>query len=222
MRFSYAVQPTPGGLAQAFLIGRDFVGADTVTLVLGDNIFFGHTLPDLLRNATARPSGGTIFAYEVQDPQRYGVVSFDAPGAAVALEEKPAKPKSTWAVTGLYVYDNQVLDIAAVAASPRRAASWRSPTSTRPISSAARCTWSGSGAASPGSTPAPATACWRRREFVRTIQHRQALPIGCLEEIAFRQGWIDMAELAKLAAELRNTRYGAQLESVLRSSANQI
>ena len=128
LRFVYAAQESPAGIAQALLVGRDFVGSDSVTLVLGDNIFYGHTLPDLLRRATKRTRGATIFAYEVQDAKRYGIVNFSADWRPLGIEEKPQSPRSAWAVTGLYVYDNRVLEIAA---------SWKSPTSTAPTSIAA-------------------------------------------------------------------------------------
>ncbi len=217
MRFRYAAQPAPEGLAQAFIIGRDFVGTDSVTLVLGDNIFFGHSLPELLKQATERKTGATTFAYEVQDPQRYGIVSFDAEGRAVALEEKPSRPTSSWAVTGLYVYDNRVLDIAASLKPSARGEleitdvnkaylEWRELHVERLGRGFA---WLDTGTCD---------SLLEAAEFVRTIQHRQALPIGCLEEIAFRQGWIDGDELARLVAPLRNTRYGAYLETVLKSA----
>ncbi len=217
MRFRYAAQPAPEGLAQAFIIGRDFVGTDSVTLVLGDNIFCGHSLPELLKQATERKTGATTFAYEVQDPQRYGIVSFDAEGRAVALEEKPSRPTSSWAVTGLYVYDNRVLDIAASLKPSARGEleitdvnkaylEWRELHVERLGRGFA---WLDTGTCD---------SLLEAAEFVRTIQHRQALPIGCLEEIAFRQGWIDGDELARLVAPLRNTRYGAYLETVLKSA----
>jgi glucose-1-phosphate thymidylyltransferase len=214
VRFEYAVQPTPGGLAQAFTIGRDFVGGGGVTLVLGDNIFYGHSLPDMVRGALAREHGATIFAYEVQDPERYGVVAFDGQGRATSLDEKPARPKSNWAVTGLYVYDNRVVDIAAsLRPSPRgeleitdvnRAyLEWGELTVERLGRGFA---WLDTGTCD---------SLLEAAEFVRTIQHRQALPIACLEEIAYRQGWIGREELARLAADLGDTRYGSYLRTVL-------
>jgi glucose-1-phosphate thymidylyltransferase len=213
MRFAYAAQPTPGGLAQAFIIGRDFVGEDAVTLVLGDNIFFGHGLPEILGEATARPRGATVFAYEVLDPERYGVVTFDADGRALQLEEKPAEPKSRWAVTGLYVYDNRVLDIAA-ALRP----SARGELEITDVNKA-YLEWGelevrrlGRGFA--WLDTGTCDSLLEAGEFVRTIQHRQALPIACLEEIAFRKGWIDHVQLRKLAAELGRTPYGSYLQRV--------
>ena len=214
IRFAYAVQPNPGGLAPAFTIGRDFVGDGAVTLVLGDNIFFGHMLPEMLRRATERPSGATIFAYAVQDPERYGVVSFDAGGQALDLEEKPARPKSSWAVTGLYVYDNRVVDIAASLRPSARGEleitdvnkvylGWGELQVERLGRGYA---WLDTGTCD---------SLLEAGEFVRTIQHRQALPIACLEEIAFRQGWIGMGELRALAAELGKTRYGSFIEALI-------
>jgi glucose-1-phosphate thymidylyltransferase len=216
MRFDYAVQPSPDGLAQAFLIGREFVGADSVTLVLGDNIFFGHTLPDLLRRATAQSNGATIFAYEVVDPERYGIVSFDASGRALDVEEKPAKPKSSWAVTGLYVYDNRVIEIAA-SLKP----SARGELEITDVNKA-YLRWGelhverlGRGFA--WLDTGTCDSLLEAGEFVRTIQHRQALPISCLEEIAFRLGWIDPAQLERLAEELGKTQYGAHLKALTRA-----
>jgi glucose-1-phosphate thymidylyltransferase len=216
MRISYAAQPHPGGLAQAFTIGRDFVGSDSVTLVLGDNIFFGHTLTDTLRQAVQQKRGATIFAYEVVDPQRYGVVSFDTQGRPVDLEEKPEHPKSSWAVTGLYVYDNRVLDIAAglrpsargeleITDVNRAYLVWKELNVERLGRGFA---WLDTG---------NCDSLLEASEFVRTIQHRQTLPIACLEEIAFRQGWIDLDQLKRLAAQLAKTRYGSYLTKLVAS-----
>jgi glucose-1-phosphate thymidylyltransferase len=218
MRFDYAPQPRPEGLAQAFIIGRDFVGTDPVTLVLGDNIFFGHSLPDLLKRAMARASGATNFAYEVQDSQRYGIVTFDPSGQAIALEEKPRTPTSPWAVTGLYVYDNQVLDFAASLRPSARGELEITDVNRKYLEQGTLhverlgrgFAWLDTGTCD---------TLLEAAEFVRTIQHRQALPIGCLEEIAFRQGWIDIDALMKLVASLKNTRYGASLELLLQRSS---
>jgi len=219
MRVDYAVQPAPEGLAQAFLIGRDFVGKDSVTLVLGDNIFFGHSLPDLLKQATERETGATTFAYEVPDPQRYGIVSFDSDGQPVALDEKPAQPTSSWAVTGLYVYDNRVLDIAAsLKPSPRGELEITDVNRVYLERRELHVERLGRGFA--WLDTGTCDSLLEAAEFVRTIQHRQALPIGCLEEIAFRQGWIEFAALAKLAASLRYTRYGAYLDTLLKSASH--
>ena len=219
MRVDYAVQPAPEGLAQAFLIGRDFVGKDSVTLVLGDNIFFGHSLPDLLKQATERETGATTFAYEVPDPQRYGIVSFDSDGQPVALDEKPAQPTSSWAVTGLYVYDNRVLDIAA-SLKPSARGELEITDVNRVYLERRELHVERLGRGFAWLDTGTCDSLLEAAEFVRTIQHRQALPIGCLEEIAFRQGWIEFAALAKLAASLRNTRYGAYLDTLLKSASH--
>src|SRR5688572_14603808 len=200
MRFDYAAQPEPGGLAQAFIIGRDFVGNGPVTLVLGDNIFYGHTLTDILRQAVERKAGATIFAYEVKDPERYGVVAFDDSGRAIDLEEKPAAPKSAWAVTGLYVYDNRVLDIAAsLRPSPRGELEITDVNRTYLALGELQVERLGRGFA--WLDTGTCESLLEAAEFVRTIQHRQTLPIACLEEIAYRQGWIDFEQLKRLAGE---------------------
>jgi glucose-1-phosphate thymidylyltransferase len=217
IRFSYAEQPTPGGLAQAFTIGREFVGAESVTLVLGDNIFFGHSLTDLLRVATARKQGATVFAFEVQDPERYGVVAFDASGRAVDLEEKPRSPKSSWAVTGLYVYDNRVLDIAA-SLQPSARGELEITDVNKAYLARGELHVERLGRGFAWLDTGTCESLLEAGEFVRTIQHRQALPIACLEEIAFRQGWIDLGQLERLAAELAKTRYGSYLTALIRSA----
>jgi glucose-1-phosphate thymidylyltransferase len=215
MRFDYAVQPEPGGLAQAFLIGRAFVGGDSVTLILGDNIFFGHTLPDLLQEAMARKRGATIFAYVVEEPQRYGVVTFDAAGRPIAIDEKPSAPKSAWAVTGLYVYDNRVLDIAA-ALQPSARGELEITDVNRAYLDMGELQVERLGRGFAWLDTGTCDSLLEAAEFVRTIQHRQALPIACLEEIAFNQHWIGADELAALAAEHGDTRYGAYLRQLSR------
>lgn len=156
----YAVQPSPDGLAQAFLIGESFIGNDLSALVLGDNLYYGHDFHELLGSASQRQTGASVFAYHVLDPERYGVVEFDQGGKAISLEEKPLEPKSNYAVTGLYFYDQQVVDIARdLKPSPR--ASWRSPTSTAPIWSTASSAWRSWAAATPGWIPAPTIRCSR-------------------------------------------------------------
>jgi glucose-1-phosphate thymidylyltransferase len=213
MRFAYAPQPSPDGLAQALIIGRDFVGDDSVTLVLGDNIFFGHTLPDLLREATAARRGATIFAYEVRDPERYGIVSFDAAGRPVTIEEKPRAPKSPWAVTGLYVYDNRAPAIAA-GLKPSARGELEITDVNRAYLELGDLNVERLGRGFAWLDTGTCDSLLEAAEFVRTIQNRQALPIACVEEIAFRQGWIDVAKLQALAAELGNTGYGAYLARV--------
>jgi len=217
MRFDYAAQPEPGGLAQAFIIGRDFVGNGPVTLVLGDNIFYGHTLTDILRQAVERKAGATIFAYEVKDPERYGVVAFDDSGRATDLEEKPASPKSAWAVTGLYVYDNRVLDIAAsLKPSPRGELEITDVNRAYLAMGELQVERLGRGFA--WLDTGTCESLLEAAEFVRTIQHRQTLPIACLEEIAYRQGWIDFKQLKRLAGELAKTSYGAHLATIERAA----
>jgi glucose-1-phosphate thymidylyltransferase len=213
VNFSYAAQPHPGGLAQAFTIGRDFVGTDAVTLVLGDNIFFGHTLTDLLRTATARSAGATVFAYEVQDPERYGVVAFDEKGRAIDLEEKPKEPKSSWAVTGLYVYDNRVLDIAA-GLKPSARGELEITDVNRAYLEWGELYVERLGRGFAWLDTGTCDSLIEAAEFVRTIQNRQALPIACLEEIAYRQGWIGLADIERIAAELGKTRYGGYLTAI--------
>jgi glucose-1-phosphate thymidylyltransferase len=213
MRFVYAPQPSPDGLAQALVIGRDFVGAGGVTLVLGDNIFFGHTLPDLLRKSTAQRSGATIFAYEVRDPRGYGIVSFDSEWRPISIEEKPPAPRGTWAVTGLYVYDNRALDIAA-ALKPSARGELEITDVNRAYLEAGALRVERLGRGFAWLDTGTCDSLLEAAEFVRTIQHRQALPIACLEEIAFRNGWIDVTQLAALAAALENTDYGAYLKVV--------
>jgi glucose-1-phosphate thymidylyltransferase len=213
MSFQYVVQPKPEGLAQAFILGRGFVGQDDCALVLGDNIFFGHQLVTLLKSAAAQPSGATIFAYQVKDPERYGVVELDASGRAVGLEEKPTRPKSRYAVTGLYFYDNQVLDIS-VGLKP-------SPRGELEITDVNRCylqmgqlsvqrmsrgiAWLDTGTHD---------SLLEASAFVQTIEKRQGLKVACPEEIAYRGGFIDAGQLETLAAGIRNG-YGDYLREIL-------
>ena len=209
----YAEQPAPGGLAQAFLIGREFVGASPVCLVLGDNIFFGHGLGATLQTAATLRSGATIFGYRVRDPERYGVVDMDAQGRIIGIVEKPAKPPSHLAVTGLYFYDNDVLDIAAsLTPSPRgeleitdvnNAYLRRGDLSLHVLGRG--MAWLDTG--TPGSLQEAAS-------FIEAVEKRQGLKVACPEEIAFRAGWIDAAQLARLAHELRGSSYGAYLREL--------
>ena len=203
MNFEYVVQPRPEGLAQAFILGRDFVGKDDCALVLGDNIFFGHQLGTMLKSAAARPSGATIFAYPVKDPERYGVVQLDASGLAVSLEEKPRQPKSRYAVTGLYFYDNQVLDIAAkLRPSPRGELEItdvnRIYMEKRELSVEVMgrgIAWLDTGTHD---------SLLEASAFVQTIEKRQGLKVACPEEIAFRAGFIDAGQLEALATGISN------------------
>jgi glucose-1-phosphate thymidylyltransferase len=213
MSFEYAVQPRPEGLAQAFILGRDFVGNDDCALVLGDNIFFGHQLGTMLKSAAARPSGATIFAYPVKDPERYGVVQLDASGRAASLEEKPRQPKSRYAVTGLYFYDNQVLDIAAnLRPSPRGELEITDVNRFYMDKGELSVEMMGRGIA--WLDTGTHDSLLEASAFVQTIEKRQGLKVACPEEIAFRAGFIDAAQLEALAAGIRND-YGEYLREVL-------
>jgi len=218
LRIAYAAQPSPDGLAQAFLIGREFVGGDRVALALGDNIFYGAHFSDYLRNAAARETGATVFGYQVRDPERYGVVEFDASGCAVSLEEKPATPKSSYAVTGLYFYDNDVLDIArALQPSARgeleitdvnRAYLERGDLRVEKL--ARGIAWLDTGTHD---------SLMQASNFIHAIEERQGLMVACLEEIAFRMGYITAADLARLAREMGSSAYGQYLLRVLEHEA---
>ncbi len=210
LRISYAAQPRPEGLAQAFIIGREFVGKDRVALALGDNVFFGHGLPELLRRAAERETGATVFGYQVRDPERYGVVEFDGGGRAVSLEEKPKKPRSHWAVTGLYFYDNLVLDIAAnLAPSPRGELEITDvnrkylEAGTLSVEKMGRgYAWLDTG------TP---ESLLHASNFIQTIQERQGLMVACVEEIAYSMGFIGVDRVRQVAAGMRGNAYGRYL-----------
>ncbi|HET7669264.1 MAG TPA: glucose-1-phosphate thymidylyltransferase RfbA [Burkholderiales bacterium] len=211
---SYAVQERPAGIAQAFLIGREFIGADRVGLILGDNIFFGHDLAPLLQRATAHPKGATVFAYPVTDPQRYGVVEFDAGGRAISIEEKPRQPKSRYAVTGLYFYDARVVQIASgLKPSARgeleitdvnRAYLERGELEVVPMKRG--MAWLDTGTHE---------ALLEAAHFIETIERRQGLKIACPEEVAYRTGLIDNRQLEALARGLGKSPYGEYLMRVL-------
>jgi glucose-1-phosphate thymidylyltransferase len=214
VRLSYAVQPAPGGIAQALLIGADFIGTDAVCLVLGDNLFYGHGLPEQLRAAAARDSGATVFAYYVRDPERYGVVEFDAAGRAIGLEEKPAAPRSHYAVTGLYFYDAGCVAAArALKPSARGELEITDVNRAYLARAALRVEVLGRGVAwlDTGTHASLLAAA----NFVETIEARQGLKVCCPEEIAYRQGFIDRAQLERLAQPLKRTGYGEYLENVL-------
>jgi glucose-1-phosphate thymidylyltransferase len=214
INLSYAEQARPEGIAQAFLIGADFIGRDPATLILGDNLFFGHDLPAILRRADQRAGGATIFAHHVNDPERYGVAGFDANGRVLTLEEKPKAPKSSYAVTGLYYYDADVVDIArALKPSPRGELEITDLNRVYLERGSLNVEVLGRGFAwlDTGTHDSLLDA----GQFVATIEKRQGLKIACPEEIAWRNGWIDDAALLKLAAPLSSSGYGQYLEGIV-------
>jgi glucose-1-phosphate thymidylyltransferase len=217
LHIEYAVQPAPEGIAQAFVIGREFIGTSSVTLALGDNIFYGHGFPKVLRHAVKRNSGATVFGYWVRDPERYGVVEFDSEGRAVSIEEKPAKPRSQYAVTGLYVYDNRVVDIAArlrpsargeleitdVNLAYLRAGNLRVEKLGRGIA------WLDTGTHE---------ALLQASNFIQAIEERQGLKVACLEEIALHAGYITADDVLRLAKNMEKSAYGQYLLRLLEQS----
>jgi glucose-1-phosphate thymidylyltransferase len=211
------VQPRPEGLAQAFIIGRDFVGRDPAALILGDNLFFGAGLSDKLTSAVARPVGATVFAYHVEDPERYGVVAFDQKGVATSIVEKPREPLSPWAVTGLYFYDNDVLDIARdIKPSPRGELEITDVNRVYLERGLLHVEKLGRGYAwlDTGTHDSLLEAA----EFVRTIQHRQNVQIACLEEVAFEQGFITRDQLAERGRTLGDkTAYGRYIQAIAKN-----
>jgi glucose-1-phosphate thymidylyltransferase len=214
INLSYAVQPAPEGLAQAFIIGRSFIGSSACCLVLGDNIFYGHDLAPLLQRAAAKTAGATVFAYRVTDPERYGVVAFDVDGRATSIEEKPKQPKSNYAVTGLYFYDSQVVDIAASLKPSARGELEITDVNRRYLEMGTlEVTTLGRGYA--WLDTGTHGSLLEASSFIQTIEERQGLKVACPEEIAFRMGYISAAELEALAAPLSNSGYGQYLLRVL-------
>lgn len=214
MSISYAAQPKPEGLAQAFIVGKDFVGTDRVALALGDNIFFGHGLTDVLNNAMARDDGATVFGYRVRDPKRYGVVEMDAGGKAISIEEKPTNPKSSFAVTGLYFYDNQVIDIAADLKPSARGELEITDINRHYLQQGALhvemlgrgFAWLDTG------TP---QSLMQASNYIQALEDRQGQMVACIEEVAFQMGFIDIDGLRAAAAPLTKTDYGKYLLELL-------
>ncbi len=214
LQISYAVQPQPEGLAQAFIIGKDFIGKDPCCLVLGDNIFYGHGLTGLLRNAQQRAQGATVFGYWVKDPQRYGVAEFDQQGRVTHLVEKPAQPKSNYAITGLYFYDNQVAEMAAqLRPSVRGELEITDLNNLYLARGSLHLEKFGRGVA--WLDTGTHESLMQASNFIETIESRQGLKVSCPEEIAFNAGWIDAAQLESLAAPLRKNGYGEYLLGLL-------
>lgn len=214
LELSYAEQPNPGGLAQAYTIGADFVAGGPSCLILGDNIFYGAGLNQLLRRAAARTEGASVFAYHVTDPERYGVVAFDTDKKAISIEEKPAKPKSNWAVTGLYFYDAAVVDIAAnLAPSPR--GELEITDVNRVYLERGELTVEVMGRGYAWLDTGTPDSLLEAADFVRTLEKRQGFKVACPEEVAYRMGFIDATRLEELATRLGKSTYGTYLRSVL-------
>ncbi len=210
LKFEYLVQAEPRGLADAFILGREFVGDDSVCLILGDNIFFGHGLPDQLKAAAQLQEGAVVFAYAVRDPERYGVVEFDEQKRAISIEEKPTVPRSHYAVTGLYFYDNQVVDIAAnLKPSPRGELEITDVNRVYLERGTLRVEELGRGVA--WLDAGTHESLMQSSQFVHALQERQGMMVSCPEEIAYRKGFIDLAQLRKLAHALRQNQYGDYL-----------
>lgn len=215
LNLNYAIQPSPDGLAQAFIIGKDFIGKAPSALVLGDNIFHGHDLHTQLEKATAREQGASVFAYHVQDPERYGVVAFDVQGRATSLEEKPIKPKSNYAVTGLYFYDNQVADIAANL-KPSARGELEITDLNRIYLERDQLSVEIMGRGYAWLDTGTHESLIEASNFIETIEHRQGLKVACPEEIAYRKGFIDAKQLEKLAQPLAKNGYGQYLQRLLK------
>ena len=215
LSLSYAVQPSPDGLAQAFIIGRDFVGTGPSALILGDNVFYGHDIQLMLKRANDQTDGATVFVYAVADPERYGVAEFDAGGRVISVEEKPAHPKSRYAITGLYFYDNQVLDVAsALRPSPRGELEITDVNSVYLERQQLRVEVMGRGMA--WLDTGTHESLLEASHYIETIERRQGLKIACPEEIAYRSGYIDAAQMERLAHALGKSSYGQYLLQLLR------
>jgi len=216
LKFAYSPQPRPDGLAQAFIIGREFVGQDHVALILGDNIFYGHGLSDQLQRAIVRARGATVFGYYVSDPERYGVVELGPDGRALSLEEKPVQPKSNYAVTGLYFYDNQVLDIAA-ALKPSARGELEITDVNKQYLERGQLTVELLGRGYAWLDSGTHDALQSASSFVEIVERRQGLKVACIEEIAFRMQYIDATRLGQLAEPMRKSAYGQYLLELLRT-----
>jgi glucose-1-phosphate thymidylyltransferase len=216
MNLRFAVQPRPEGIAQAFLIGREFLAGAGCALVLGDNIFYGHDLIKLLADADAHASGATVFAYHVKDPERYGVVTFDAAGQATSIEEKPKQPKGNCAVTGLYFYDSTVCDVAA-SVQPSARGELEITTVNQHYLDQGKLRVQVMGRGFAWLDTGTHESLLEASHFIQTLEERQGLKIACPEEVAWRQGWIDDVQLIKLAAPLGKSNYGQYLESLVKT-----
>jgi glucose-1-phosphate thymidylyltransferase len=214
VRFEYAVQPRPEGIAQAFLIARQFAGDANVALALGDNIFYGHGLSDLLHRATSRSTGATIFGYLVKDPERYGVVEFDEAGIPIGLEEKPERPKSSYAVTGLYFYDNRVFDLAA-GLKPSSRGELEITDLNRKYLSLGDLHVEKMGRGIAWLDTGTHDALMQAASFIQAIEERQGLQVACLEEIAWRMGYVGRSDVIRMADSMANSRYGQYLRHIL-------
>jgi glucose-1-phosphate thymidylyltransferase len=215
IRLAYAEQPKPEGLAQAFLIGRDFVGGEGAALILGDNLFYGDGLTQMLSRAMTRERGATVFAYRVSEPESYGVVEFDSAGRAVSIEEKPKAPRSDWAVTGLYFYDRDIVKVAS-GIKPSARGELEITDVNRAYLAAGTLAVERLGRGYAWFDTGTHDSLIEASEFVRTLEKRTGQKIGCIEEVAFRQGFIDAAQLLRLAGPLKKSDYGAYLERLAR------
>jgi len=213
LRLDYAVQPRPEGLAQAFLIGREFIGKDAVALALGDNVFYGHDLPRVLQKAAARRDGATVLAYRVRDPSRYGVVSFDAEGRPVDIEEKPSRPRSSFAVTGLYFYDHRVIEIAA-ALRPSARGELEITDVNRAYLERGQLHVERLGRGVAWLDTGTYDALLQASTFIQAIEERQGLMVACIEEIAWRLGWISLDDVRRIAEPMKHNSYGQYLLSL--------
>jgi glucose-1-phosphate thymidylyltransferase len=219
LTLSYAVQPAPNGLAEAFIIGSEFIGASSVVLILGDNIFYGHGLPDCLQNAIKNKKGATVFAYQVRDPERYGIVEFDASGQAIALKEKPKRPRSPWAVTGLYFYDNRVVDVARSLKPSARGELEITDVNNQYLK------WGDLHVEKLGRGVAwldtgTCESLQHASSFIQALQQRQGLMVACVEEIAYHYGWISPQDLLRIAESMHKNDYGQYLMRLLESGSS--